>query len=349
MPSARAVETSGRSPNGRIVQAGAEAQLRRSDGREIPAELAMLVFPGDRLIATTSNILVQCSDLSWQEIPAGRTIANTCAKEEKKQSGCAPGSLECPDRGEYIAQRSSEIPYIISPRNTDVLAQTPRFRWHDVPGTKEYRVTLYADGEQIWQTTTSESEITYAGEIPLEPEVGYSLQVDADGGQSSLDGPLVSGGITFFIASEETRSHIQQHQDAIEAQALDAPEQDVALAHLYFDSNLVAEGIERLESAIDRGAESASIYRELGDRLFFRLSLLPQGKDYYEQAWENVLPDHVEEKAAIAYGLSQVYQAIGDRDRTIAWLTEAESAYQQLQDRSQLEQIREQLDRLQKP
>ena len=323
--------------------------MRRSDGRVIPAERAMPVFPGDRLIAANSDLLVQCSDFSLQNIPAGQTIANTCAADKKEETvQCSPNSLECPGRGERTAQRSTEIPYIISPRNTDVLAQTPRLRWHEVPGTTEYRVTLYADGEQIWQTTTSESEIVYPGEIPLEPEIGYSLQVDADGGQSSLDGPLVSGNMAFFIVSEETRSQIQQHQEAIEAQTLDAPGQDVALAHLYFDLNLVAEGIERLESAIAHGEESASIYRELGDRFFLRLNLLPQGKHYYEQAWEKVSPDHVEEKAAIAYGLSEVYQTMDDRDRAIEWLEEAETAYEQLQERSKLEEVRQELARLQK-
>ena len=76
------------------------------------------------------------------------------------------------------------IPYLISPRHTLLLSNTPTFRWNPVSGVTRYVVQVKSANRVIWETTVQEPQIIYSGS-PLVPGTAYSVTVKASNGKTS--------------------------------------------------------------------------------------------------------------------------------------------------------------------
>ncbi|MBP0012105.1 MAG: hypothetical protein J7545_21100 [Roseofilum sp. SBFL] len=112
---------------------------------------------------------------------------------------------------------------------------------------------------------------------------------------------------------------------------------------IYLNFDLIAEAIAHLESVVSNDIEGASIYRQLGDLYLLNLGLVPLAQAYYQQGLNQITSDNLEDRAAIAYGLSQIYQVMGDRSQALDWLTEAQQRYRTLGYTQKLEEIRKEL------
>ncbi|MBP0031346.1 hypothetical protein [Roseofilum sp. Guam] len=344
-------------PNGWIVQVEGKGELERQDGRRVRARLGMPVFAGDRLLATDGSLLVQCLNLSLQAIASGEQKPNTCISQAEKtedEPECSPGSYGCPHRGDRDFQLHADVPYIISPRRTYLRTSTPRFRWHSVPNSQSYTVILKGDGVEIWRTTVEvgsveaglepiPTEIIYSGDRSLEAGISYTLQIETDQGASSLDAQPMAGGIHFQILEPEKQAEFSLKEAQIRQQSLDPAAEHLALARLYLNFDLIAEAIAHLESVVSNDIEGASIYRQLGDLYLLNLGLVPLAQAYYQQGLNQIASDNLEDRAAIAHGLSQIYQVMGDRSQALDWLTEVQQGYQTLGYTQKLEDIRKEL------
>jgi hypothetical protein len=78
------------------------------------------------------------------------------------------------------------LPYLITPRHTLLLTQTPLIRWNAVPGTTDYTLEVKSPKGSLWQTKTKNNAIRYAGP-PLEPGIPYSVVIRTNKGNSSQD------------------------------------------------------------------------------------------------------------------------------------------------------------------
>jgi hypothetical protein len=279
--------------------------------------------------APTGQVLVQCTDLTTQSVPASQNQLNSCL-EASEQADC-PGIIECPHRGDELAWNTAQIPYIISPRRTKLLNNKPMLRWNPVPGAKSYRVSVEGEGVN-WTTQVSNTQVVYAGE-PLKPGGYYLLIVESNTGASSLDEPVKPRGLHFSLLDEDRAQRVRIAAKQIAQQKWPDQTKALMLTNLYIKNGLISEAIERLEALAAGGLETAPIYRTLGDLYLNYLAVVPQAGDYYLKSVKLADPEDVETRTAVLHELGQVQAALGNRDEAIRWLTQAQGGCRALQDR----------------
>ena len=340
--------TNRRAATGQIVQIQGEVKLLRSRDRALVPTLGTTLYANDQLIAASgAQVKIQCADLSIQTVKAGAQHANPCQSQSAaQQANKCPGLIECPHRGDTIARHNPAIPAIVSPRRTAILADQPTLRWQAVPGTSEYivRVDDATTGESLWQATTPNTTLEYAGP-PLPLGGRYWLMVETNTGKSSLDESVSPGAAGLHFTRLDTTEAEQLETEAARLRSQDWPTsaKTLALANLYRDNNLVTAAIDQLETLCQDTTETAPLRRQLGDLYWRTLSIAPQANEHYAKALTLVNPDDLEERAAILDGLGQTYLSLGQPDQATPILQEAIQLYQSLGNRDRAKVLRSQL------
>ena len=321
--------------NGQIIQTTGDVQIQR-DGRILHPKTGTTIYPGDKLLTDNgAQVIIQCANLSTQSISADKNQANTCPSETEQT--CTPGTYKCPHRGEITWK--NDIPYIISPRRTAILNDKPILRWNPVPGAKVYTVNV--EGKDVkWTTQVSDTQVIYPGELLLKPGTPYLLTVEADTGVSSLDEPVSVGGINFTLLEAQKAQEIRTQAAQIAQESWSEAAKAIAVANLYSKNSLNGDAIATLESS---GIQTAPIYRQIGDRYFHYIALIPQAKEYYTKAIEIADSDDIEEQTQIQYSLGKVEVALGNKDEAVRWLTLALNGYQTLGFPEQIDDVERQL------
>jgi len=336
-----AFATDSRRANGQILQIEGNVKLLRSSGRRIVPTPGTQLYPGDRLeIARGGNLLLQCEDLTVQSLLAGQVQQNTCPLA--RRTNCPiPGVIDCPDRGDERLWYDPAVPYIISPRRTELLdSNPPLLRWNPVPNATSYTVTLLGSN---WEVQTSEPQVLYSGDR-LEPGKSYLWVVDADTGASSRDEP--TRPLNFHFLDKPTAQAVREEREKIEQQPLGETGKTLAIAHLYRQYDLAAEAIALLETLVESGKATAAIYHQLGDLYLQNLALVAPAERYYTQAIERVDPSNLEAQTEIQVGLARSQIALGNVETAKRWLILAKNGYQALGNREKVEELERSLDRL---
>jgi len=341
-----AIAATRRIPNGQILNISGEVQLQRQDGRNIRATAGTPIYPGDKLqTSQNGQITIQCADLGIKSIKAGENQLNSCLlASDKSKEECNKNLIRCPDRGDdKIAWNNAPIPYIISPRRTQLLGNKPTLRWNPVAGATSYKLSILENRAKLnWEMTVNGTEAVYPGEPVLKPGVKYRLIVEANTGVSS-ESPLVEGDSEFSLLDEKEVERVKEAVGAIEQQVPNAASQKLAIAQVYLSANLIAEAIETLESLPAAGVETAPIYRTLGEMYRVRSQLMPQAEIYYKRAIDTAKPDDIEELTDARYGLAQVYSSMRNYPEAIQYLKLSKEGYQSLGDLPMVEKIGKQL------
>ena len=341
-----AIAATTRIPNGQILNISGEVQLQRQDGRNIRATAGTPIYPGDKLrTSQNGQITIQCADLGIKSIKAGENQLNSCLlASDKAKSDCNKSLIHCPDRGDdKIAWNNAPIPYIISPRRTQLLGNKPTLRWNPVAGATSYKLSILENKAKLnWEMTVNGTEAVYPGEPVLKPGVKYRLIVEANTGVSS-ESPLGETDSEFGLLDEKEVEQVKEAVRTIEQQVPNAASQKLAIAQLYRSANLNAEAIETLESLLAAGVETAPIYRMLGEMYQGRSQLMPQAEIYYKKAIDAAKPDDIEELTDARYGLAQVYSSMRNYTEAIQYLKLSKEGYQSLGDLPMVEKIEKQL------
>lgn len=341
-----AIAATTRIPNGQILNISGEVQLQRQDGRNIRATAGTPIYPGDKLqTSQNGQITIQCADLGIKSIKAGENQLNSCLlASDKSKNDCNKNLIRCPDRGDdKIAWNNAPIPYIISPRRTQLLGNKPTLRWNPVAGATSYKLSILENRAKLnWEMTVNGTEAVYPGEPALKPGVKYRLIVEANTGVSS-ESPLSEGDTEFRLLDEKEVDAVKEAVGAIEQQVPNAASQKLAIAQVYLSANLIAEAIETLESLPAAGVETAPIYRRLGELYRERSQLMPQAEIYYKKAIDTAKPDDIEELTEARYGLAQVYSSMRNYPEAIRYLKLAKEGYQSFGDLPMVEKIEKQL------
>lgn len=218
---------------------------------------------------------------------------------------------------------ADRIPYIVSPNNTWLLNALPTLRWQPVPGASSYTVRLSGPGLK-WETQVSTTTVVYPGEPPLKPvEEGYLLTVEADNGE-------VPAQATFGLLDGNKATRMWAAAQAIARQNLTLEAKTLAIADLYIGQELIAEAIELLEALVAKESKIAAVYYTLGD-LYAQVESLRQAEKNYLKAVELAMTaKEIEGQAAAAARLGEVYAALGNSDKAIRWLQEAQVQYESL-------------------
>ncbi len=259
-----------------------------------------------------------------------------------------------------------EIPYIISPRYTLLIAEKPMLRWNPVAGATAYTVSLYGRPKvngvvgtkvKLWQTQVNGTEIAYGGEQPLQPGVDYWLVVVADNGQSSEKEKVTLSdyqgqirgvsGLRFQRVGQEGVSQMQAAAEEIKTLNGTEEEKALALANEYSDRNLYAEAIATLEALLKQGSTTPVVYRALGD--FYGstgLNLLAE-QNYLKAIELATTKQNTWEKVTAQDHLGALYAVMNRKEDALRLLKEALAGYQALGDRDLVNSLQQRIQTLQ--
>lgn len=278
------------------------------------------------IISPNASISVYCSNLKPVEF---------------KQQGTYKVSDKCPT-GQAVIQRSNsnnrrlrgdnqseearaKLPYLISPRETNILTSTPLLRWNQVSGTTAYTVQI-----RRWKEETNETEITYSGE-PLKEGRRYRVTIITNNGAKEEE------TVGFTLLDKDTQEKVLNEVKTINQLTLSTEEKSIILAQLYRSYELYSDAINVLEDLIKQGSQTLIVYQLLGET--YLDTKLPQlAKNPYEKALQLAIgTENVSVQADIQKGLGETYNSFGNNDEAVKWLEKAKANYTTLGDSLQVQ------------
>jgi len=274
----------------------------------------------------------------------GLASENTKVKTSNQESTLISLNTSSEEIKHLPGGNDSELPYIISPRYTLLLNEQPNISWNPVAGATLYLVRIEGPGVE-WLAETSETQIVYSGEQPLEAGVAYKVTVEADTGTSSIDDAGAKLG--FRVVETEKAQSIQQQAEEIAKSSLSAEEKAIATAQLYSEYMFKAEAIATLETLVNQGNQTGAVYKMLGD-LYAETGLNLLAEASYNQAIElaSVKQEQMVLTEAQA-GLAGVNLMLGNEEEAQEMQKLAQAGYQEMGEQEKAKQLEERLTMLQ--
>ncbi|MFM7478624.1 MAG: tetratricopeptide repeat protein, partial [Microcystis aeruginosa] len=227
----------------------------------------------------------------------------------------------------------ANLPYLITPRQTNILTNRPPLRWNAVPGATNY--TIKIDGVN-WKTQTNKTEIVYPGEPLLEAGKRYRVTIEADNGASSRRD---DENVGFTVLDEQTQKTVLDAVKTVQQQQLSPEEAGLVLAHIYRGYGLYGDAVEVLERLVKQNSQVATVYQLLGDT-YLKIGLPQLAKNPYDKALKLAKnTQNLSGQAEIQAGLGTAYRLLGNKNEAIQWLTKAKNSYNQLGDTSQVQEL----------
>ena len=330
-----------------IIPQKGKVLLRREDWSDFhPVAKGTWLYEGDQIFPIQGvRVRIICPDRTNKPVTANKPsgLKTICPIWEVRiaKAPPAPGVL---------GGMNASIPYIISPRHSLLLSDTPTFRWNAVPGATEYTVELLGSNGVIWTAQVRDTQIVYPGNPSLEPGVSYSLNIRANTGQSSeQDGASNLGFILLRPAEAEI----------VKAEAIKIGQEEMSplvnglmLAEIYSNYvlpsstlsaynltpttarsyNLTARAIATLEALVQAGEREPILYRTRGD-LYWQSGLTNLAIENYLKAIELATsPEYLEERTLTQFRLGEVSAATENSQPAICWYKQAKGGYLALGD-----------------
>ncbi len=309
-----------------------------------PAAVGLHLTGKDELeVAANSLVKIYCSNkIIWTVQPEKDT------KTYNVSDGCPSGNsvIRLPNSNndtlrddgkteEYLAT----LPYLITPRESYILTNTPLLWWNAVEGATNYTVNI--DGVN-WETQTNKTEIIYSGETPLKEDRRYRIIIETDNGKLSTSDAVVG----FTILDQQTKNIVLDAKKEIEEAELSAEEKGLILAKLYRGYELYVDAIEVLEKLVKQDSQIVAVYQLLGDS-YLETGLPHFAKNPYEKALELATgTENLSVKADTQKGLGESYYSLGNTDDAVHWLKQAKTSYEELGNSSQVQELDETVNRI---
>lgn len=336
-----------------LTKATGKVELKRRFGsRFYPVYPGTRLNPGDLLKpAPGVKVTVRCSNGKSPSVPAGITTGlNTICPQQPKKILGRP----------IIAPRPGNpyIPYIISPRATELLTDRPTLRWNRIAGASNFTVTVRGLGlqwtkkvsvNQVCSNSTNTCSFAYPADKPaLQPKRSYKLIVEADTLASSQQDD--SAGLGFKLISENKAVEVQNMIKNLQVEDLSEEMKAFTLANIYDEYNLKAKAIETLETLAKQKSQITSVYLFLGD-LYLKLGLSREAEEPLNKTIELAKAQQDLEKVAAAQlGLGKVYTAraaeLENYQKAIDWLEKAKVSYKNLGDTQKIKEVEDLLSEL---
>jgi hypothetical protein len=290
-----------------VVAVDGNAQVHRATW-EVPNAMSYLglgelIFPGDIIEPSPGQqVHVLCADLT-QEIVSNVSSSPCSPEPDAPVFVWADASLVGVQRADPA--RYFDIPYVITPRNTNLLKGTPTFQWASLQGAATYSLQISReDGTEVWaRTGLTETELPYpSNEEPLDPGRYIVNVVPYDDGNFVIPTP------------EDPAPHSFVVLDAIEV--ADIEQKTVMVANVPLPTHAPA-GMETYNLAL-----SYARYELYADAIWSLSSLLPVDLVAGES-----FPDSLPDATTLA-GSPELYLRLGDYYRATHLPLEAWRAYE---------------------
>lgn len=229
-------------------------------------------------VPARASVKIYCSDLSiWIVKPGKYKVSQGCPSG--KTVILLPNSNNRTLRPIGKTEAAlAKLPYVITPRETDIISDRPQIRWNAVRGVVNYTVKI--DGIN-WEKKTDKTEIIYDGDRSLQQETRYWVTVTTDQGLSSQQETEVG----FNVSDEQTKKTVLNAVEKIQKQPLSPTEQGLVLAYLYRSYELYGDAINVLEDLVNQGNKKISVYQLLGDT-YLEVGLPQLAKNTYQKGLE---------------------------------------------------------------
>lgn len=294
-------------------------------------------------VGVNGRVTLVCSNGSDHALSVGTyRVADYC----RTPNGTRPGARRNPSRDPF----NTALPYVITPRNTALLAANDlTLRWQPVPTATQYQVTITGRGVN-WTTTVNQPEVTYTGSATLQPDYRYTVIITTNTGLSSASGSPV--GIALLPPDEVER--VTGQVDLIKASQLEPDVEAIALVLVYlgFEHSdpdrqsyaLNQSALDVLETRILAGSDNSQLYLLQADT-YLAVGLPLLARERYEQGL--ALAEAAEQRELQAeshLGLATVAQGQTEYAAAIFHLETAQSLYEELGDREQVAELQTQIE-----
>lgn len=339
----------------RIETIRGRVQLKRDRWSKFqPVRAGTALYQGDELLPDRgTRVLVICPDLSKRPVSAGvrSGLKRICPKWEVllAKAPPAPGVL---------GGMNATIPYVIAPRHTLLLSNSPTLYWNAVSGASQYtvRMTSTAGFKREFQTRTA--QLQFPGD--LREAIPYTFTVRTNTGKSSQDEKTTN--LDFRVLRIPEATAVRSQADKIRQQNLSKQTTALLLADFYSNYilpepaisayglttqtsktyNLTAEAIATLEALLQQGEKTPIVYRTLGD-LYWQSGLARLAESQYLRAIAlTKSPADLEEKTLAEFGLGEV----NNIPQAKQWYRKALHGYLALGDTQRAAFLKQQLDNL---
>ncbi len=257
-------------------------------------------------VPAKASVKIYCSDLSiWIVKPGKYKVSQGCPSG--KTVILLPNSNNRTLRPIGKTEAAlAKLPYVITPRETDIISDRPQIRWNAVPGVVNYTVKI--DGIN-WEKKTDKTEIIYDGARPLQPETRYWVTVTTDQGLSSQQDTEVG----FNVSDQQTKKIILDAVEKIQKQPLSPTERGLVLAYLYRSYELYGDAINVLEDLVNQGNKEITVYQLLGDT-YLEVGLPQLAKNTYQKGLELAIKtQNIPAQTTIKKMLKQVNDLLGNK------------------------------------
>lgn len=305
-----------------------------------PASFGMILRDGDLVrLDGPSQATVACSDLTVSTSRAG--VSSVPCKVSKPVLVYG-NSLIVPTRADAPLL---DIPIVLAPRKTKVLAERPIVRWAAVSGASTYSVTVRGPNLNWSGSVTGKTETVYPDNAPP-LAAGQSYKVSVSAGARTSD-QETTPGLGFTVLKADEAQAVRAGEERIRRLGLSDAATRLLLANLYASLGLNADAIDLMES-LARSSHEPTILRSLGD-LYLKVSLNRMAEERYVQALDLAQKaNDTEGQAAANNALGLVYESMGNKADAIQRSLNAVEWYQKLGDNKTIKQIQDRLAALQR-
>lgn len=316
-------------PIGELIAANAEVLLKREGWAEYkPIPVGTKLYANDLLQPLAGAKAKIChSGSEILRLPDNQISSFSTYRPHKKV-------LTVERTSRIIAPRSGLIPfipYIISPRLTQLLNPRPRLRWNPVSDATAYQVAIETSQGIIWQANTEACEVTYPGTPFLKDGIDYWLTVEANSGTSSKAEGMPTA-LKFRLLDEQNAEMVREAIEQINQQDLTPESKALTYAFLYRSYDLKTEAIEALEILVKGKSRFLAAYRSLAE-LYQEIGLLPLAEiSYLEAVKLTALSSDLEGEALTYVGLGDLCHELGYDGDAIAWWKRAQEKFKVLGD-----------------
>ncbi|AFY57534.1 hypothetical protein Riv7116_5137 [Rivularia sp. PCC 7116] len=237
--------------------------------------------------------------------------------------------------------------YIISPVGTLIDNNLPKFSWSRIPKTTSYIVRLSSSEGTLWQSETTNTEISYPQNQPaLKPGKAYDLTVKAIGAEER------ETETRFIILTPQEAQTVNNEVANIRKQNLAPQDTALKIAELYEKNNLTSLAEKNYQQALNIAESRGDLNGQAWARV--KLARVNLTVENHKKAISLLKTAHVNYEALknkelstqIAQFLGEVYDSLNKKQESIAWYQQAKTGYQQLNDKKRLEWVEKQLNRL---
>ncbi len=179
------------------------------------------------------------------------------------------------DRGEELRA--------VSPRQTRILDDRPRFMWESDDASAELRLTLYNDTGVLWKSEIDgATELEYPADAPvLVTGITYSWTVETT--DPLKFPPLRSKAAFFELISDEERTSLAAALNRIDNDGSLSPiSRHVMRASVFFNDNLLADAVFETEKAVDLVPDDTALKSILA-RLYNEVGRTDEAMAIYDQ------------------------------------------------------------------